>query len=307
MTDDNKYGKTEDRWRDNRANSSSDSYEPEDNNNSEPYNSEDNSNGPHDPKDNYNDPRGPEDERLGRELRQELETHVFQGVELGADQKKEWMNMIKQQTQVSQAPQAPQVSQAPQTSASWWTAGRKRLVTGAVAAALLLGIGIPLLQDTGTGLLPGTDVTQPGSTVEPGPGSSVGGSQLSQLVTENPGSLEEAEAKLGAPIRLPEGIPAEYKLVEIASSGYPGEAAIRVHFQYETADGGYLTFSVDKQDATFPTDLFTDIDLGGATGQVFAQPALTELYWKFGELQYSLVGTLTEAQAATLASSTIEA
>lgn len=279
MTDDNKYGKTEDRWRDNRTNSYSDSY-------------------------------GPEDERLGRELRQELDTHVFQGVELSADQKKEWMNMIKQQTQVSQAPQAPQVpqvSQAPQTSASWWTAGRKRLVTGAVAAALLLGIGIPLLQDTGTGLLPGTDVTQPGSTVEPGPGTSVGGSELSQLVTENPGSLEEAEAKLGAPIRLPEGMPAEYKLVEIASSGYPGEAAIRVHFQYETADGGYLTFSVDKQDATFPTDLFTDIDLGGATGQVFAQPALTELYWKVGELQYSLVGTLTETQAAALASSTIEA
>jgi|GEM_PF-1327594 len=283
MTDDNKYGKTEDRWRGDRANSYRDSYGPEDNNNS--------------------DPRSPEDERLGRELRQELDTHVFQGVELGADQKKEWMNMIKQQTQ---APQVPQVPQTPQTSASWWTAGRKRLVTGAVAAALLLGIGIPLLQDTGTGLLPGTDVTQPGSTVEPGPGTSVGGSELSQLVTENPGSLEEAEAKLGAPIRLPEGIPAEYKLVEIASSGYPGEAAIRVHFQYESADGGYLTFSVDKQEATYPPDLFTDIDLGDATGKVFAQPALTELYWKVGELQYSLVGTLTEAQAAALASSTIE-
>ncbi|WP_157272778.1 hypothetical protein [Paenibacillus daejeonensis] len=194
---------------------------------------------------------------------------------------------------------------------SWWTAGRKRVVTGAVAAAIMLGIGIPLFQNIDPVPVPGSGISQPEGTVEPAPGTNGGAAgpgnltEVSPLVTEVVGTLEEAEAAFGGPIVLPDGLPQGYELKEIATVGYPGEDALRVHFQYEAEGDGHLTFSVDKQEAVYPEDLFTTIELGGTEGQVFAQPALTELFWKLDDIQYSLMGTLTEEQAVALAQSTL--
>ncbi|MFS0726763.1 hypothetical protein [Paenibacillus sp. 1P07SE] len=245
---------------------------------------------------NTTKPRPAEDEAMGRLFKEELDAHLFDGLALDNDKKKEWMDMIQQTETV-------------QVRTNWWTSGRKRLVSGAVAAALMLGIGIPLFLSNNPIPLPGTEITVPG-TQPPDPGTSggivdPGSSELSPLVTEQVGSLEEAEEKFGEPIRLPEAMPEGYELVEIAAVGYPGESPLRVHFQYESGEDGYLTFSVDKQDAVYPGDLFSAIDLGDAEGMIYAQPTLTELFWKVGDIQYSIVGTINEAQATALASSTL--
>ena len=244
------------------------------------------------------DARTEEDMALGQRFKSELDTHLFEDIELDSNTKKEWMNMIHQ-------------TEAAAPKASWWTAGRKRMVTGAVAAAIMLGIGIPLFQSGDSVPIPGPGISQPGGTVEPAPGTNGGAAgpgnftEVSPLVTEVVGSLEEAEVAFGRPILLPEGLLQGYELKEIAAVGYPEEDALRVHFQYEATDGGHLTFSVDKQEAVFPEELFTTVELGGTEGQVFAQPTLTELFWKLDDIQYSLMGTLTEEQAVALAQSTL--
>lgn len=198
-----------------------------------------------------------------------------------------------------------------------WIAG-----TAGLAAAAMLVVGYPMLQESvdpappveqpgEAGTTPGggavvSEGTAPGGEAPglsgPSLGGGAAGSQLSDLTTTALSSVEEAKAAFGEGLRVPAAAPEGYALSETTAVGMAGEPARDVIFTYASGETT-ITFAASRMAPSFPTELFAPIDVGGAEGYVFEQPSLVELFWTVDGIHYSIVGPLTAAEATAIAES----
>ncbi|MBD2847360.1 DUF4367 domain-containing protein [Paenibacillus sp. IB182496] len=247
-----------------------------------------------------------DEHQLGRTLKRELDSILFEEMEMTADMKRQIVQTAQSgsQGQGAQIMQGVQGARDARRATEAEQARKKRAWTkpwlfgGVIAAALVLAIGLPMLQQPSPGLPPNS-----GPIGAPGEGGNDTGSQLSQLIETQHASAEEAKAAFGPEMLAPTLVPEGYALQKIVSSAMKGEAARMVVFFYETADGKPLTFMVDRQEAAFPMNAFTPVDVNGAEGLVYEQPELVELYWMVDGVQYGITGAITAEEALAMAES----
>ncbi|MHA7966408.1 DUF4367 domain-containing protein [Paenibacillus sp. CAU 1782] len=194
---------------------------------------------------------------------------------------------------------------------------RNRWISGIAAAALVVtvaisapqlfpgdGNGSTVVQNPGTGQNTISNPGDGGSVTTPGDGAS-GGSSLSPLVTVEVGSTEEAKTLFGSDLLAPSFVPEGFQLSKIEATGMKeGEntAVTRIVYIYKAGEQEF-TFMVDRADAVIPMEFFSDTEVAGAEAYVFAQPNMTELYWKNGGLQFSVVGSISEEASLAVAES----
>lgn len=194
---------------------------------------------------------------------------------------------------------------------------RYRWISGIAAAALVVTVAISapqLFTDGGDGQ---TVVQNPGAgqgaITEPGSGSNVttpgneasGGTSLSPLVTVEVGSTEEAKGLFGNDLLAPSFVPEGFQLSKIEATGMKeGEntEVTRIVYFYQAGEQQF-TYMVDRAEAVIPMEFFSDTEVAGAKAYVFAQPNMTELYWKNGGLQFSVVGSINEEASLAVAES----
>ncbi|SFS62931.1 DUF4367 domain-containing protein [Paenibacillus sp. BC26] len=128
------------------------------------------------------------------------------------------------------------------------------------------------------------------------------GTQLSQLITTQVSTIEEARAAFGPSMLVPDVIPEGYSLTGIVTVGMKDEPARDVILTY-TSGEKTITYAVSRLTAAFPVDLFTKTQVSGSEAFVFEQPELVELYWLIDDIQYSITGPLSADQAMKVAES----
>jgi hypothetical protein len=180
------------------------------------------------------------------------------------------------------------------------------VVTVAISAPQLFtggGDGQTVVQDPGAGQ--GT-ITEPGSGSVTTPGNEAsGGTSLSPLVTVEVGSTEEAKGLFGNDLLVPAFVPQGFQLSKIEATGMKeGEntAVTRIVYFYQAGEKEF-TYMVDRAEAVIPMEFFIDTEVAGSKAYVFAQPNMTELYWKNGGLQFSVVGGISEEASLAVAES----
>ncbi|SEN95722.1 DUF4367 domain-containing protein [Paenibacillus sp. OV219] len=224
-----------------------------------------------------------QDHKLGRQFREESDEMLFATVEL-SDQLKQ---KIRQQAAVEKKRRMFIFSKA-------WMNG-----IAAMAAVVLIVAGILVFQGPSA---QSPAQNQIGNVDVPSTNEGVTGSELSQLVTSNLNTVEEAQQAFGPGLLVPSELPEGFTLKEISAVGMAGELARDINFTYGSGDKT-ITYVVSRMQAAFPTDLFTKTQIGGNNGLIFEQPELTELYWMVDDVQYSIVGNLTGVEARKAAES----
>ncbi|MDI4647016.1 hypothetical protein [Cohnella hashimotonis] len=198
-----------------------------------------------------------------------------------------------------------------------WAAG-----VAAAALAVFLTLGLPTLQHTsapaqspigaspstneGSAEIAGNGGNAAGNAGNAGNSGKAGaaGSELSQLVSTSYATAEEAKASFGADMLAPESVPEGFTLTDIQGAGMAGEPLRDVIFSYASASGDKtITFTASRMAAVFPADMFTARQVNGNDGFIFAQPALTELYWMEDGIQYGIVGHVNSDEAMKIAES----
>ncbi|OBR67987.1 hypothetical protein A7K91_18830 [Paenibacillus oryzae] len=194
---------------------------------------------------------------------------------------------------------------------------RYRWLSGIAAAALVMTVAISAPQLFTGGSDGGAVISNPGSEhgviTEPGDGSHVttpggeasGGTSLSPLVTVEAGSTEEAKGLFGNDLLAPSFVPEGFQLSKIEATGMKeGEkaAVTRVVYFYQSGEREF-TYMIDRAEAVIPMEFFSESEVSGTKAYVFAQPNMTELYWKNGGLQFSVVGGISEEESLTVAES----
>lgn len=256
--------------------------------------------------------------KLNTRFKDEADEILFQDIQFGDKLKQSilWQAKAEQSTKGAETMQTTtnirqeeaQARPSVSANASNYAENRRparwssKWALGTAAAAFLLVAALfasPLL-DTGTG---------PQVGPAPGPGASSGitdtpppaGSELSQLTTVPVSTPQEARKLFGNDLLLPTQPPAGYTLSRIEATGM-GDDVSRIVLFYE-AGGKEVTFMADRSEAFIPVDMFTAIDVNGASGLVFAQPEMTELFWQQDGVQYAISGQLTQDEALELAGS----
>ncbi len=194
---------------------------------------------------------------------------------------------------------------------------RYRWLSGIAAAALVITVAISAPQLFTGGSNGGAGVSNPGgehgAITEPGGGSHVttpggeasGGTSLSPLVTVEAGSTEEAKGLFGNDLLAPAFVPEGFQLSKIEATGMKeGEkvAVTRVIYFYQSGEREF-TYMIDRAEAVIPMEFFSESEVSGTKAYVFAQPNMTELYWKSGGLQFSVVGGISEEASLAVAES----
>ncbi|MCQ6557557.1 DUF4367 domain-containing protein [Paenibacillus mendelii] len=219
---------------------------------------------------------------LHQHLRKESDDMLFSGMELSDSIKQR----IKKQAAAEKKSRRfvlPKV----------WLAGAAALV-----AAVVIATGLPSLQQPAAVPAP-TDNSA--GTVLPGNGSAAG-SELSQLITTQFGSVEDAKTAFGAGVLVPRVAPEGFELAEMVGVGMEGEPLRDLNFTYASGEKT-VTFSASRMPAAFPTDMFTPTQVGGAEGYIFEQAAFTELFWVVDGIQYGVAGPISGDEAMKVAES----
>lgn len=184
----------------------------------------------------------------------------------------------------------------------WFADGRRKWVTGMAAVVVAVGVGvsIPMLNDSADPV-----VDNPGIAAisDPAAGGNAGGtSQLSELITTDVDTVEDADELFIGDLLAPDYIPEGYELVGLQAIGMDEDEATRVHFNYQSGEKP-LTLTADTTEPAFNMDAFEDVEVNGATGHILAQTGLTELYWAADGVTYSIVGPVSEEEALKIAES----
>lgn len=161
------------------------------------------------------------------------------------------------------------------------------MAAGTLAAAIAIVTGIQLLQ-------------QPGESTPSNEGSI--GSELSQLITTQLDSVEEATSVFGAELLVPGSAPEGFTLSGIVAAGMAGEPVRDAVFTYVSGDKA-LTFAASRMEAAFPKELFAPTKVNGVAGFVFEQSEFTELFWTVGDIHYSVSGPISADDAMKMAES----
>lgn len=175
-----------------------------------------------------------------------------------------------------------------------WLAGAAALV----AAVVIVTTGLPMLQEST--VVP-TPTDNSSGTVWSGNGGATG-SQLSQLITTPFGTAEAAKTAFGSGVLVPRVAPEGFKLAEIVGVGMKDQPLRDLNFTYGSGDKT-VTFSASRMPAAFPTELFTQTQVGGAEGLIFEQAEFTELFWVVDGIQYGVSGPVSGNEAMKVAES----
>ena len=223
------------------------------------------------------------DRKLEQHLRREMDEMMFAKMDMSEEAKRK----VRERAREGTAPAGGRRFVLPRT----WLAGAAAL---AAAAAIVAGVPALLQPDAPA------PAESPIAGAPAAPGDAAG-SQLSELKTTTLGSIEEARAAFGPELRAPSGAPQGYALTETVAVAQ-GDTVRDVIFTYASGDKT-VTLSASRMPASFPADLFTKVDVGGAEGFVFEQPELVELFWTKDGVHYSIVGALTAEEALAFAAS----
>lgn len=236
------------------------------------------------------------DKELSRKMKREANESLFEDMKFDSRMK----NKVMQQAGTSPTSEGWK---------AWLATGRRKWTTAAASIALVavMAISLPMLNSADpTPIADPPPITNPGGTSGPAPdpaGSGSGiGSELSQLETVKVNTPEEAAALYGPELASPSYVPSGYELNGIEVTGMKGEAATRVHMNYESGDQA-IQIMQNKQPFSFPMDSFKSIKVNGADGYVYEQPTLTELYWEVDGIQYSIMGPVSTEEALKIAES----
>lgn len=262
------------------------------------------------------------DKLLHERLKAESDELLFNDLEFDDKLKERVMNSMKPfDIREKNVPVAQGLTQSRTHLPAW----RSKWALGAAAAVVLLvvAVSMPLLNGSksqdhliedpglsaGVNHPGGAGTTEPDNGTVPGngaagvnPGDGAAGSGLTQLTTVTVQTPEEASARFGSALLVPSSMPEGFALDYIETTGMDPNAATRAVFFYQSGDQT-IVYTVDRDQAVIPYDLFETIEVNGSEGYVYAQPQLTELYWIADGIQYAIVGPLTQEEALAAAAS----